>query len=196
MELTRLRWRMRGAWQWPSFAALTVADTVLLHELPIAGEGPGWFPALLLATFFNWLAVAVAGPLLGLLLRRRRPDLPGVVASDYGGTVALLATTAILVAIGLAHRPAIEARRDAFSAQSAAVRRWVATAPDVAAEFRRNIDRADSVPYGEHLYRTCIPADDGEHALCLFVDTAQSPPGIRVDSNRAPNDPMTSPGGP
>jgi uncharacterized protein (DUF697 family) len=196
MELSRLRWRMRGAWQWPTFVALTLVDAVLLHELPIAGGGPDWFPALLLAMFFDLLAVAVAGPLIGLLVRRRRRDLPGVVATDYGGTIALVLTAAILVALGIVHRPALQASRDAFSAQSAAVRQWVATAPGVEPEFRRNIDRADSVQWQEDYYRTCIPADDGEHALCLFVDTSQSPPGIRVDPNRAPNDPLTSPGGP
>lgn len=194
MEMRRLRWRLRGAWQWPAFAVLTVAETALLHELPIAGDGPRWFPALLLATFFNWLAVAVAGPLVGLLLRRRRRDLPRVVAGDYGGTIALSATALILLGFGLANRSAIEARDRAFSAQSAAVRQWVAHA-DVEPEFRRNVDRADSVAWEDDYFRTCIPADDGEHALCLFVDTSQSPPGIRRDPNRAPNEPLTSPGG-
>src|SRR5690606_33397144 len=51
--LTRLRWRLRGAWQWPLFAVLLAADTVLLHELPIAGDGPDWFAAAVLALFFN-----------------------------------------------------------------------------------------------------------------------------------------------
>src|SRR4051794_39915697 len=102
--LSRLRWRIRGAWQWPSFVALTLVDAVLLHQLPIAGEGPDWVPAVLLAMFFNLLAVAVVGPLLGLALRRRRPDLPRVVATDYGGTAALVGTAALLAGIGLAHR--------------------------------------------------------------------------------------------
>ncbi|HEY8583541.1 MAG TPA: hypothetical protein VIL49_11360 [Capillimicrobium sp.] len=195
MELRRLRWRMRGAWQWPTFVALTAAETVLLHELPIAGDGPGWFPALLLAMFFNLVTVAVVGPLIGLWVRRRRRDLPRVVASDYGGTIGLGLTLAILVGFGLLNRSAIEAREQAFTAQSLAVRQWVASA-DVAPEFRRNIDAATSVPWGDEYFRTCIPADDGEHALCLFVDTSQHPPGIRRDPNREPNTALNSPGGP
>jgi hypothetical protein len=183
--LSRLRWRIRGAWQWPTFALLTVGDTVLLHERPIAGHGPDWFPALLLATFFNLVAVAVAGPLFGLLLRRRRQDLPSVVASDYGGTIALVATTAMLVAIGIAHRPALQADRDAFSAQSAAVRRYVAS--NGGPEYRRTIDQADTVDLGGDLYRTCVPGDRPERPLCLFVSTKTSPPGVRVDPSRAPN---------
>jgi hypothetical protein len=81
--IRRLRWRMRGAWQWPAFAALTVVDALLLTRLPFYEEGPGTLVGgLLLAMFFNLLAVAVVGPLLGVRLRRRRPDLPRPVAAD------------------------------------------------------------------------------------------------------------------
>ena len=31
---SRLRWRMRGAWQWPAFAVLMVADVILITRLP------------------------------------------------------------------------------------------------------------------------------------------------------------------
>jgi hypothetical protein len=192
--LSRLRWRIRGAWQWPSFAALTLADTVLLHELPIAGEGPDWVPALLLATFFNLVAVAVAGPLLGLLVRRRRADLPRVVATDYGGTAALVATTGLLTAGGLAHRPARQASHDAFAAQSAAVRRYVAS--HGAPEYRRTIDLADTVQLGGDLYRTCVPGHDARRPLCVFVDTDTSPAGVRLDPSRAPNSTYVPYGGP
>ena len=34
-SLTRLRWRLRGAWQWPTFLALLVVNAVLLSELPL-----------------------------------------------------------------------------------------------------------------------------------------------------------------
>jgi len=68
----RLRWRLRGAWQWPVFVLLTAIDTILIALLPFPGEGTDPLGALLLATFFNLLAVAVVAPLAGLLLRRRR----------------------------------------------------------------------------------------------------------------------------
>ena len=49
-RLRRLRWRLRGAWLWPTFAVAMVVDAVLLHMLPIAGDGgTGWVPAFLLA---------------------------------------------------------------------------------------------------------------------------------------------------
>src|SRR3954451_738043 len=123
---SRLRWRLRGAWQWPMFAALAVVDAVLLHELPVAGDsGPRLIGALLLAGVLNLVAVAVAGPLGGLLLRRRRPDLPGVVASDYAGTAAMLAVTALLLVIGLVHRPNAQADREALSVGLSRVRAYV-----------------------------------------------------------------------
>src|SRR5438309_1987385 len=103
---SRLRWRLRGAWQWPVFGVLVVGDAVLLHVLPVAGDdGAGPVGALLLAGFFNLVAVAVVGPLGGWALRSRRPDLPKVVASDYAGTVAMVVVTGVLLGIGLVHHP-------------------------------------------------------------------------------------------
>src|SRR3989442_433990 len=60
---SRLRWRLTGATQWPAFTLFVVGDAVLLQALPIAGDGPELFPALLLSGFFNLLVVAVAAPL-------------------------------------------------------------------------------------------------------------------------------------
>src|SRR3954469_23455904 len=79
---SRLRWRMRGAWQWPLFGLLTVADAVLIARLPFAAEGPDALGAILLAGVFNLLVVGVLAPLPALAVRRRRRDLPVVVARD------------------------------------------------------------------------------------------------------------------
>src|SRR3954447_25986148 len=113
----RLRWRMRGAWQWPAFGALTLLDAILLTQLPFYDDGPGTIVAgVLVAMFFNLLAVAVVGPLLGLRLRRRRPDLPRPVASDYASTAVLLVISALLLVGGLLHRPAVAAQRAELAA--------------------------------------------------------------------------------
>lgn len=183
---SRLRWRLRGAWQWPLFGALVVVDAVVLHVLPLAGDrGPGAIGALLLAGFFNLVAVAVAGPLGGLLVRRRRPDLPAMVASDYAGTAAMLVVTGLLVALGAAHKPVAEADREALAAGLSRVRAYVGhNAP---LEYRRHVDEATSMRFGQDLYRTCVPGDRPRRALCLFVSTDENPPGIRVDPSRAPN---------
>jgi hypothetical protein len=185
MALTRLRWRMRGAWMWPAFAALTAADGVLIHARPLAGDATGLVPALILAAVFNLIAVAVLGRMGGWLLRRRRPDLPAIVAHDYAGTACLFAVAGLVILVGALHSPAVDERRADFAAQAAAARRYVLTEAPPA--FRRNLRHADSLRLGTDLYRTCVPGPDPRRALCLFVTTDQHPPGVRVDPNREPN---------
>jgi hypothetical protein len=186
VRLTRLRWRLRGAWMWPTFVALTVFDALLLGALPIAGEtGPDFVPGLLLAGFMNLVAVAVIAPLVGLVLRGRRTGLPRVVANDYAGTALVVVVSVVLLAVGLIHRPAIqEAKRDR-AASLAAVQRYVLMrAP---AQYRAHVALVDTARMDSDLFRTCVPGARPERALCLFVDTSQSPPGLTLDHSRAPN---------
>jgi hypothetical protein len=183
--ISRLRWRMRGAWMWPAFAALTVVDALLVHARPISGEGTALIPALLLAGFLNLLAVAVGAPVAGALLRRRRRDLPRVVAQDYAGTALLLAVTAALAVGGTVHRPAVLAQRRDLGTQAAAARAYVMRHAPPA--YRAHLGLADTRRIDRHLYRTCVPGDDPRRALCLFVDTTRSPPTVRPDPDRETN---------
>jgi hypothetical protein len=181
----RLRWRMRGAWQWPAFAVLTVVDAVLLTQLPFYGEGPGSLVAgLLVAMFFNLLAVAVVGPLLGVRLRRRRPDLPRLIAADYASTAVLVVICAALLAGGLAHRPAVAAERADLAAVVAGTHEYVLRS---APEYRQGLAAMDAMRVEDDLYRACVPGDDPRRWLCLFVSTDQSPPGVTEDPDRAGN---------
>lgn len=191
---SRLRWRWRGALQWPAFIALTVLDALLLGVLPISGDdGTELVPALLLAMFFNLLAVAVAAPLVALLVRRRRPDLPKVVAEDQTGAALLGVVTLALLAGGLAHRPArAEAERD-FAAQLVAARRYAhARAP---APFRDRVGLTTTLKLEDDLYRTCVPGDDPDRWFCVYVSTDSSPPGVTEDRNRESNASLNRPGG-
>jgi hypothetical protein len=178
----RLRWRLRGAWQWPAFIGLTALDTLVIRLLPFYGEGPDLLGAFLLAVFVNLVAVAVAAPLAGLLLVRRRPDLPRIVARDYGGT-AMLATAAVaLVVAGLAHRSALGGERAAERAALAGVHDYVVTqAPD----YRRGLMAVDTVRVERNLYRACVPGRT--RWLCLYVNTSQSPAGVTRDGDTTPN---------
>ncbi len=180
----RLRWRMRGAWQWPAFAALTVVDALLVARLPFHGDGPDAIGALLLAGFFNLLAVAVAAPLLGALVRRLwRPDLPRMIARDYAGTLLLLCVTAALVAGGLIHRAGLLAEHRARAAALVATRHYVvAQAP----AFRRGLAAADVQQEETDLYRICVYGSD-PLPLCLYVNTDQVPAGVKRDPSRVPN---------
>src|SRR3954452_8582720 len=138
---SRLRWRLRGAMLGPAFAAFVIGEAIFMHYRPLAGDtGPDWFPALLLAGFFNLAVVAVAAPLAGRLLRRRRRDLPQVVAGDRAGTVLLGVLAAVLVAIGLANHGTAGAPRAAGAAGRARVREYVRhNAP---AQYRRRLGEA------------------------------------------------------
>lgn len=180
----RARWRLRGALLWPTFAAATVADAAIMHWLPIAGEGTHWVPALLLAGSLNVAAVALLGGLGGFVTRRLRPSLPKVVADDRAGTAVLAALAATFLAAGLVHAPELDARRDAFSAQSLAVRRWIDANGDSFA--RAHVDRADSLRLEQNLYRTCVPSEPLRY-LCVIVDTSASPPRIKRDASRESN---------
>src|SRR4051812_12792691 len=122
----RLRWRLRGAMLWPAFVAAVVVEAVLLDRLPVAGDrGPGLFAAVLLAGFANLVLVAVAAPLAGRWLRRRRPEMPAVIATDRAGAVLLAAGGALVVALGLLHHSTVQAARADMAAQAASARRFV-----------------------------------------------------------------------
>jgi hypothetical protein len=182
----RLRWRMRGAWQWPTFVALTLVDGLLLQLLPPYGSGPGGLvPAILLAGFANLLLVAVGGPLVGrLLLRRRRPDLPKPIADDYAGTALMCALLVFLVLAGLAHRPAVASGERDRRAVFAAVHDYVrAQAPGYAGV----LSAGDALRLDAHYYRACLPSGDVRRALCMFVDTRAKPASVREDTDRTPN---------
>jgi hypothetical protein len=189
----RLRWRMRGAWQWPAFALLTLIDGFVLSELPFYDHGPGTFVGgMLLAGFANLLVVAVVAPLTGRRVHRRRPDLPRLVANDYAGAAAMLALALALVAGGLAHRPALNAERAQLAAVAASTHRYVARE---APAYRTGLASVDAMRLEEDLYRSCVPGDDPQRWLCLFVSTDQRPPGVTEDPDRAPNSAYRSHGG-
>lgn len=184
---------MRGAWLWPTFALAVAGEALLLGELPIAGSGTPIVPALLLAGFLNLIPVAVLGPLLGRWLRRRRPELPKVVADDRAGT-ALVAVVAVgIVAAGLANRDVVRERERDLAAQTAAVHGYVMS--QAAPEYRRGLGAADTLRLEDDRYRTCVPGSDPKRWLCLIVTTDQSPPGVRLDSNRESNASFNRPGG-
>jgi hypothetical protein len=183
--VTRMRWRMRGAWLWPSFVVLTLAEGILLVELPIAGEGSGGIvPGVLLAGFANLIGVAAIAPLAAHRLRRRRPDLPRVIADNYAGTALLCAIAVAIIGLGLLHRPQVLAHEADRGAMVAAVHDYVVTQ---APAYRSGIAAAEAVRLEEDYYRACVPGPDPKRWLCLFVSTDQRPAGVTVDADRSPN---------
>jgi hypothetical protein len=181
----RLRWRMRGAWQWPAFALLTLVNGILLTKLPFYSRGAGNLAGgILLAAFANILIVAVVAPLLGRRLRRRRPDLPRLVASDYAGAGALGALSLLFLLGGILHRPAVAADERKDASVGAAARAYVLSQ---APEYRAGIASMDAIQLEDDLYRACVPAHVPDRAVCVFVRTGQSPPGVTRDTDETTN---------
>lgn len=183
--LTRLRWRLRGALLWPSFVVLTLLEMLFVHWLPLAGDDTSLLGGLLLAGSLNVMAVALVGGLGGVVLRRRRRDLPKVVAEDYAGTAALALVAIAFLVAGLVHRPERASDRASFAQQSLAVQRWVQANGD--AYTRAHVSGATTLRIDTDLYRSCLPGPDPKRWLCLFVDTSSSPPRVRRDPNRESN---------
>lgn len=182
----RLRWRMRGAWLWPSFAVLTLLDGVLLNRLPPYDDGPGTFVgAVLLAGFANLFAVAVVAPLAARRIRRRRPDLPKPIAENYAGSALVGAIAAGLLAGGLAHRPAVAAERADEAA--AAVRTHEYVSHEAPAEYRTRLAEIDVMRLEPDFYRSCVPGRDPRRWLCMFVRTDRRPAGVVPDPDQVPN---------
>jgi hypothetical protein len=180
----RLRWRLRGAWQWPAFVVLTLVDAVLVARLPFQGEGTDAIGALLVAGFFNLLAVALLAPLFGLLLRRRRRDLPFMIARDYAGTALLVLIAAGLLAGGLSHRSAVIDERADQRAVFAAVHDYVVQAEP---RFVAGLETMSTWRLATDHYRACVEGPE-DLPICLFVNTDQSPAGVRRDTSRERND--------
>ena len=168
-RLVRMRWRRAGAWLWPSFVAFTIVDAVIGHDLPPAGSTETLFAAALLGLFLNLLGVLFLSRPLGWALRRVRPDMPQVVARDYGGTIVVLALTATLVLAGVTHRPAIQASQRAMQDAIARAQAWIgARAPG---EFRRNLQYVSLLEIQPgSIYRACVPSRDGARNYCVIVN--------------------------
>jgi hypothetical protein len=167
--LARLRWRRRGAWLWPAFAAATGADAVIGHALPPAGDSQTLFGAALLGGALNLLAVLLCSRPLGALIRKRRRDLPAFVAKDYGGTLAIVFVAAVIVAAGLAHRATISSNARAMQDAIVRAQAWIGDhAPD---QFRRDIAVVSTYTIEPgSAYRMCVLGhDDPRRTYCVVV---------------------------
>ena len=174
----RLRWRLRGAWQWPAFVVLTVLDGVLLDACCRSTRAArrACSPGVLLAGFVNLLAVAVIAPLVGL---RAAPPPAGpaeLIAARLRGHVAAARRSRAAFAGRRARRTgrrcAAESARGRGRARDARLR-------DLAGARVPRAGWPRSTPCGSSPTATAraCPGRDRERWLCLFVSTDQQPPG-------------------
>jgi hypothetical protein len=201
----RLHWRLRGAWMWPTFIALTLADGFLLHLLPpvklgVTRAGMTVIFGIIVATFGNLILVGVVAPWLarrlearaaaeGGALRSAPPQVRRDVLQDRVGTALLAVGLVGVVAAGLGSRPVVVSETNATEENADAVRSFVEHTGDE--ELIRNLETANTVKLGEGFFRTCVARDDRRRAFCLYVDTNRKPARVRRDPSNTPNSELT-----
>ncbi|MEA2407854.1 MAG: hypothetical protein QOE69_1973 [Thermoleophilaceae bacterium] len=189
----RIRWRLRGAWMWPTFISVTLLDGLILHLLPPIGTGVRLIPAILIATFGNLVLIGAVAPWLARRMWHRRPTAePGAppraqreVLSDRIGTAMLVASVVGVLAAGLAARPVVVSETKATERNAKAFRALILERGDQ--ELIRNLETANTVRLGDDFFRTCVARDDRQRYFCAFVDTSKRPPDVDVDGSAEPN---------
>jgi hypothetical protein len=181
---TRLRWRLSGAWQWPTFFVLVVLDAVVLARLPFSGGRSSLVGSLLAAGLFNVLIVAVAPRAGAWLLRIRRPDLPREIAGDRAGSIGMLALFLALLAGGLAHHGAV--RDDDRLTATVITQARVFAAHRAPARYLP-LHGEDTWRSGPDLFRTCWQGPDPKRDFCVYVRIENGVAIKRVDTNQTPN---------
>lgn len=188
----RLRWRLRGAWTWPLYAALTALDALVLHELPPVGTSIRLPVGLIVASFANLFLIGAVAPWVARrLVDRERRDpryasiraRPPEVVLDRTATVLLVCGTLGLAAAGLGNRQVVVSETQATEENARLVRGFVEERGD--AEIKRNLETANTIRLGEGYFRTCIAYDDRDRAFCVFVDTGKGT--VRHDPSTLPN---------
>jgi hypothetical protein len=191
----RLRWRLRGAWQWPAFAALTLVDGLIIHLLSPTGADVDLVLGVIVASFGNLFLVGLVAPWLArrLLARQERSERvtgvrgpPAEVVHDRTATALLCLGALAVLASGLALQPVVVSETDATEENARVVQDYVEQ--NARQEVRRNLETANTIRLGEGFFRTCIALDDRTRAYCLFVDVNEDPAAVRVDPNPVPND--------
>ena len=191
-----MRWRLRGAWQWPAYALLTVLDAVILHELPPVREGVDFVPALIVSSFGNLFLMGVVAPWLGRRLAERERAAGGngiplavraEVLKDRTAAVLLTIATVGLLIAGLGNQPAVVAETKDVEDAIALLERYVpANAPH---EIQRNLEIVNTDRLEEGYFRMCINYDERDRAWCVFVNVKAEPPTIVRDPSEIPNQP-------
>lgn len=153
---------------WPAFALLTVLDAVIGTALPPAGDGWDVIGAGLFAGFANLAAIVALSVPLRHLIRRRRPDLPTIIAADYAGTATMVAIAAVLLVAGVIHRPTVQADQRAMADAVTRAQAYIgARAP---AQFGSNVQYVNTyVIQPGSLYRICVPNVAGDQLYCVVV---------------------------
>ncbi len=200
--LSRLRWRLRGAWQWPAFGFLTLLDGLVLDRLPPqAPDRLNFVEGVLIATFANLVLVGALAPFLAKrLTARREASLAAAgappqsaessraereVFQDRVATFLLAAGLVAALVSGVANRPAIVSETEDTEEVGRQLRDYVVRSGSE--ELHRNLETANTIRLSEDYFRVCVARDDRRRHFCLFIDTEKDPPRVRRDPSAESN---------
>jgi hypothetical protein len=166
--IVRTRWRWRGAWMWPTFVILAIADGPIGHALPINPPSQSVISGVVVGLVLNLICIVVLSPVLGALLRRVRPDLPVAIARNYAGVLCVLLVTAGFVGIGLAKRSTIS--HDSAAMHDAVVRAAGYIGDHAPAPFAARAEHLDviAIEVGS-IYRVCVDNAQQTRDYCVVV---------------------------
>jgi hypothetical protein len=176
--IIRLRWRLRGAWLWPSFVVLALADGALESWRPVLSDQGSAVAGLLQGSILSLIGIAALSPALGWALRQVRKDLPKVVARDYAGAGICLLITCVLLGAGLIHHHVAVADQNALEDASATAEAYIGDhAPQ---QFMRDLHVLSTYELQPpDVYRVCAHATkqaglaSGPVWYCVVVDRSK-----------------------
>src|ERR1700722_11824088 len=166
--IVRTRWRWRGAWMWPAFVVMAIADGWIGHALPINPPSQSVIAGIIVGLVLNLICIVVLSAPIGALLRRVRRDLPVPIARNYAGVVAVLLVTAGFVGIGLAKRSTIA--HDSATMHDALERAAAYIGDHAPPPFAARADHLDALVIEEgSIYRVCVENAEQTRATCVVV---------------------------
>jgi hypothetical protein len=176
--VTRVRWRLRGAWLWPSFTVLVLADGALQRWRPVLSDHGSAVGGLLQGSILSLIGIAVLSPLLGWALRQVRKDMPKVVARDYAGAAICLLITGVLLGAGLIHHAVAVADQNALQDATATAEAYIGEhAPQRFMPGLHSLSAYEVQP--PEIYRVCARARyqpgaaTGATWYCVTVDRSK-----------------------
>jgi hypothetical protein len=181
---------------WPTFAVLTIAEGLLMHELPPVGTRiPDVVIGTILAMFANLFLVGALAPWIARRLIERdrqagRERFPPEVYLDRTATLLLVVGLAGTLVAGLANIRVSTAETDALKEAGDRAAAYVSAHADN--EIKQRIEGANSARLGDGFFRVCIPRIDPRRQYCVFVDTRRDT--VREDPSTLPNQQFVRPG--
>jgi hypothetical protein len=168
-SFVRFRWRLRGAWLWPTFVVLTVVDGLLIHWHPLLGDSAPLIGGWLIGVFATLIATVLLSPGLGRLLRMARTDMPRLVARNYAGAMITVAITLVILGVGVVHSHVIA--RDTADLQDATARAEAYIGAHAPRKFQAHLAELSTYEVQPpRIYRVCASNTADTQTYCVVVD--------------------------